>query len=715
MGPKWLEALSKAVTYAGSGMTALTGTLQAAQQQEQIDAAWTALLNSPNAAIVAEAPAGLRGMPMEALQDYLNQIGVSTPVPGTGDGKQTAPLSVSLQASLAQWTESTAPSGGGNGGTPLEQAEKPWEIDPPAATLYGAVQDAGDGLTGGDIAQTQEKAMKLDEAVHGGPLYGERGDSPPGEAAGGRQLALPQTDDGMPPKMLSGSPGDHFQGTYTLKPNQTYTAHGATYHTDSNGAIRFWSATLSGSRQAAQRSPSHQRHLPGKLEGDHAGHYLAASEGGSGLADNLAPMDAKVNTRDYRAFERENRKLLEEGYTVQLEGSSHMGSSALRPDGIMVTRNVYDSDGNLQDREHFSWTNTDMSQYQDNDFGERDIPNAMDESLEKAGITREEIGALEEGEDGEKPAKTEKQQAESADRDQAGENQGEQAAPTDDQTEKAGEQPNQEEVSENEHGQPESRAEKAPEESDEMPRQEPDAVRETPQPDRQPSGKGQTEPSPSSGQAEKKAGAEEPDRKTSENDRKQPEDCQEAAHTSPEDVQGKKTEQEQTGSQEADNGRAPQPWEKDNGKEVEKPNQADEPHEPWKRNESAQDPGTAKSEADRDNRQPDGAGQTPWKKESGQGEETDRGSQEPTHSQTEKPDTSPAKEDKPKEKEPDREPWRRDDSSADKAPDKPRQEEPQREEPKRDAPKDESKDTPKQEPSSQNDGPAKNNDGGYHY
>lgn len=42
MGHKWLEAFSKAVTYLGSGVTALTGTMQAAQQQEQIDAAWAA-------------------------------------------------------------------------------------------------------------------------------------------------------------------------------------------------------------------------------------------------------------------------------------------------------------------------------------------------------------------------------------------------------------------------------------------------------------------------------------------------------------------------------------------------------------------------------------------------------------------------------------------------------------------------------------------------
>ena len=199
--------------------------------------------------------------------------------------------------------------------------EKPWEIDPPAETLYNAVQDVGGGLTGGDIAEAQERAKELDEVVHRGPLYGEYADLTPlfpnreplflPKSPGGvpskilpyveKPLALPPSN-GTPSKMLTGDGGDHFQGAYTLKPNQTYTANGATYHTDESGAIRSWSATLTGPQQAAPRSLSHQKNLPGKLEGDHAGHYLAASEGGSGLAENLTPMNAKVNTRDYRGL-----------------------------------------------------------------------------------------------------------------------------------------------------------------------------------------------------------------------------------------------------------------------------------------------------------------------------------------------------------------------------------------------------------------------------
>lgn len=391
--------------------------------------------------------------------------------------------------------EKAAPFGKDSG---APAGEKPWEIDPPAETLYNAVQDVGGGLTGGDIAEAQERAKELDEVVHRGPLYGEYVDLTPlfpnreplflPKSPGGvpskilpyveKPLALPPSN-GTPSKMLTGDGGDHFQGAYTLKPNQTYTANGATYHTDESGAIRSWSATLTGPQQAAPRSLSHQKNLPGKLEGDHAGHYLAASEGGSGLAENLTPMNAKVNTRDYRAFERENHKLLEEGYTVRLEGSSHMGSSELRPDGIMVTRSVYDSDGNLVDREHFSWTNTDMSKYQDKDFGATSIPNAMDESLDRAGMTREETAALEVAE--QEPAMSGKQTA-TVGQSQTGAASVGQAERTDDKTEDAEKKPERN-TPEAEQNQRERQESEDPEGAEKASGQETDNGQKTRQPE----------------------------------------------------------------------------------------------------------------------------------------------------------------------------------------------------------------------------------------
>ena len=781
MGHKWLEAFSKAVTYLGSGVTALTGTMQAAQQQEQIDAAWAALLHTPDAAVVSEASTP-QAAPMDELRDYLERAGITAPVPESRGRERPAAQTAAPQASLAQ-EEKAAPFGK-DSGSPA--GEKPWEIDPPAETLYNAVQDAGGGLTGGDIAEAQERAKELDEVVHGGPLYGEYADLTP-LLSNREPIFLPKSPEGVPPQippyvekplalppsngtpsqMLAGDGGDHFQGTYTLKPNQTYTANGATYHTDESGAIQSWSATLTGPQQAAPRSLSHQKNLPGKLEGDHAGHYLAASEGGSGLADNLAPMDAKVNTRDYRAFERENHKLLEGGYAVRLESSSHMGSSELRPDGIMVTRSVYDSDGNLVDREHFSWTNTDMSKYQDNDFGDPSVPNAMDESLDKAGMTREEIAALEEVE--QEPAKSGKQM-ETASQSQTGAASDGQAERTDDKTEDAGKQPERN-TSEAEQNQRERQEGEDPEGAEDASGQETDNGQKTRQPEqrscegkqtppdgnktgdrrkseqntpgsgrespeRKDAGKGQTEQPPSDEQ--KKA---EGERKPESEQNAPDNSCESPGKNAGKDQtpSGEQTEEsgkKSTGQEEPEADRK-QP---DESQEAEPLSQTaggktaarredqtsgqkagnDGQQEPWKRS------GGREAELPKQADQP----QEPWRREgpdqdsgmekNGGGRNKDR--QHPdgvekdgrqpqgaAPAQAERPKSAPEKEPLPPSKETPREPWRKEDGAG-----KPRQEEPG-EESKGKEPTNKPQEPPKQEPPSHDDGPTNNKDGGYHY
>lgn len=740
MGHKWLEAFSKAVTYLGSGVTVLAGTMQAAQQQEQIDAAWAALLHTPDVAVVSEASTP-QTAPMDELRDYLERAGITAPVPDSRKQERPSARTAAPQATLAQG-EVEAAASGKSGGT--SAGEKPWAIDPPAETLYNAVQDAGDGLTGGDIAEAQERAKELDEVVHGGPLYGEYEDltplrpdreqlflpKPPGGVLSPippkeKQLALPPSDD-TPPKMLAGAGENHFQGTYTLKPNQTYTANGATYHTDKKGAIQSWSATLTGPRQAAPRSPSHQKNLPGKLEGDHAGHYLAASEGGSGLADNLAPMDAKVNTRDYRAFERENHRLLEEGYTVQLEGSSHMGSSKLRPDGIMVTRNVYDSDGNLMDREHFSWTNTDMSRYQDNDFGDPSIPNAMDESLDKAGMTREEIAALEEAE--QEPAKSGKQM-ETPDQSQTGAASDGQAEQTDDKAEDAGKQPGRN-TPETEQNQRERQEGEDSERAEDTVGQETDNGQKTRQPEQR-SCKGEQTPPDENKTGDRRkseqntpgSGRESPERKNTakdqtpsgeqteesgkkstgqeepEADQKQPDESQEAEP--PSQTAGGKTaapRENQTSGQKADDSGQQEPWKRSGGQEVEPPKQADQPQEPWRREGPDQDSGAEKNGGDRnkDRQHHDGVEKD--------GQEDGRQPQGAAPAQAERPKSAPEKEPLAPHGEMPREPWRKEDDAG-----KPRQEEPREES------KDEEPQNKPQEPPSHDNGPTNNKDGGYHY
>lgn len=155
---------------------------------------------------------------------------------------------------------------------------------------------------------------------------------------------------------------DHFKSAYSLKENISYEKNGTTYTTNENGNIAKFSGqpTL----ESAPRSPSSQRNLDGKTPGYHAGHLVASSNGGSGKVDNLVPMDGKVNTRDYRAMERENNDLLKDGKTVTLHGELSYSNGSSCPDAIMVTRETTDPGTGKVDTEHMSWTNTDMAEFE---------------------------------------------------------------------------------------------------------------------------------------------------------------------------------------------------------------------------------------------------------------------------------------------------------------------------------------------------------------
>lgn len=158
----------------------------------------------------------------------------------------------------------------------------------------------------------------------------------------------------------------HFSSAYTLVPDNTYTVNGTTYHTDSRGRITSFDGKLSA--RSAPRSLSAQRNLPGKQPGEDAGHLMPSSRGGSGKVDNLIRMDHHVNTRDYRAMERQNDALLKEGKEVTLHGTVTYPGTSNWPDCIMVTREVTDPATGITDVDHVSWTNTDMSEFEGDDY-----------------------------------------------------------------------------------------------------------------------------------------------------------------------------------------------------------------------------------------------------------------------------------------------------------------------------------------------------------
>ncbi len=154
---------------------------------------------------------------------------------------------------------------------------------------------------------------------------------------------------------------DHFASTYSLKPNTTYTVNNITYTTNENGNIVKFSGPVTD--QAAPRSPSHQANLQGKEPGDHSSHLIAASNGGSGKIDNMVPMDGKVNTRDYRAMERENNDLIKEGKQVTLSGELHYNEGSDRPTSLMTTRTSVDPNTGKEDITLRNFDNIDKDEF----------------------------------------------------------------------------------------------------------------------------------------------------------------------------------------------------------------------------------------------------------------------------------------------------------------------------------------------------------------
>lgn len=260
--------------------------------------------------------------------------------------------------------------------------------DPP---INKGLNDFGDFVKEGlderkKAKESVEKALPKDKRT-------EVSDRPP-------QLATPSQSGAQIPQTSTGKdPNSHFDGKYHLKPNVNYEANGANYETNSAGGIKSWSATLTGQEAPSKYEYSYHKNLDGKSQEqdvyDDAGHLVAREHGGSGKSDNLVAMEKHVNRRDYRAFERENNRLLQDGYTVRLQGENIMPDNATRPQAIMVSREILDKNGNVVGTDHFSWTNLNMAEYQDNDFGFDEIPNAMDETLQNNGISREEIEGME--------------------------------------------------------------------------------------------------------------------------------------------------------------------------------------------------------------------------------------------------------------------------------------------------------------------------------
>lgn len=148
----------------------------------------------------------------------------------------------------------------------------------------------------------------------------------------------------------------------------------------------------------ASRNASIQRNAGGdsRQPDDHGGHLVPASQNGTSNEVNISAQNGKVNTRDVRAVERGETQDVRNGAEIQTERIAFCSHDPNRPDAYMINDHETMPDGTTTDI-HSSFTNTDMSQYQD-DTGLEHAADSYD-AAKGSGYSRDEYyGILEEAE-----------------------------------------------------------------------------------------------------------------------------------------------------------------------------------------------------------------------------------------------------------------------------------------------------------------------------
>ena len=148
-----------------------------------------------------------------------------------------------------------------------------------------------------------------------------------------------------------------------LRPNYEYVHNKNHYYTDKLGRVDWFYGHPIDNK--APRDLNAQRGLENKAPGENAGHIIAARHNGYGAGANLVRQDEKVNQRDISAFERETDVLLHDGKDVRLYGSISYINESNQPAAFSYTRDTMAPNGiNVEDVEHVSFTNMDMSIYE---------------------------------------------------------------------------------------------------------------------------------------------------------------------------------------------------------------------------------------------------------------------------------------------------------------------------------------------------------------
>ncbi|WP_409290619.1 DNA/RNA non-specific endonuclease [Peribacillus sp. SCS-37] len=144
-----------------------------------------------------------------------------------------------------------------------------------------------------------------------------------------------------PSKVNYGEQYTKINGKKVLKPNIEYkTKEGYHYKTDSEGRISNAEATLqlgkADRNNYAQRIVGREDRLPT----DDGGHLIASIFKGSGEIDNLVPMNATLNRKEYKALETSWKKAIEAGKEVTVKVKPIYLGNSFRPNEFKVSYTI---------------------------------------------------------------------------------------------------------------------------------------------------------------------------------------------------------------------------------------------------------------------------------------------------------------------------------------------------------------------------------------
>ena len=132
--------------------------------------------------------------------------------------------------------------------------------------------------------------------------------------------------------------GKTYSQNGELVPNNEYKLNGYAYKTDELGRISKAEGTIQLPQETVSRASLPE--IKDAREGDHKGHIIAHDLGGADTEGNLVPMDARLNQSDYRKFEIEVKKTVEEGNDVKGTFELEYENDTSRPSSIIVSLDI---------------------------------------------------------------------------------------------------------------------------------------------------------------------------------------------------------------------------------------------------------------------------------------------------------------------------------------------------------------------------------------